>query len=227
MLSKPKEKIQLDFIGPITGRNQRLKILLSIDLFSKWPEASSCKTTEGQTAIRFLENNINRNDVPKINRTDKATAFTGRIFREFCKNHQIKPVYRTSYIHTPRGLLERGVGTLTETLLTNIKAAEKINRVLDIAFDVKRKTPNTQLKKTAIEFHYGREPNTEVSNLLNLDALKEITKKCISAKPDSLQVYSFNGAGGVSDQIPMKQRKGSKGVRNYLFLFHEKKVTKQ
>ena len=56
--------------------------------------------------------------------------------------------------------------------------------------------------------------------------MKQLTKTCVSAKPDTLQVYSFNGAGGVSDQLPMKQKKGVKGVSYYPFLFHEKKITK-
>ena len=33
-------------------------------------------------------------------------------------------------------------------------------------------------------------------------------------------------AGGVSDQLPMKQKKGSKRVSNYPFPFHEKKIVK-
>ena len=86
-----------------------------------------------------------------------------------------------------------------------------------------RKTPNTRLNKSAFELHHGREPKTGISNLINIDALKKLTQTCISAKPDTLQVYSFNGAGGVSDQLPMKQKKGAKRVSNYPFLFHEKK----
>ena len=86
-----------------------------------------------------------------------------------------------------------------------------------------RKTPDSHLKKTAFELHYGRKPNTEISNLLKLDNLKELTNHTVSAKPDTLQVYSFNGAGGVSDQLPMKPKKNAKGVRNYPFFFLEKK----
>ena len=63
------------------------------------------------------------------------------------------------------------------------------------------------MKKITFELHYGREPNTEISKLLNLDLLKKLTKKCISVKPDTLLVYSFNGAGGASDQLPMKQER--------------------
>ena len=122
--------------------------------------------------------------------------------------------------------MERGVRTLKEILLTNIKAGENFGKALDMALDVMRKTPHTRLNKSAFELHYGREPNTEISNLLNIDALKKLTKLCISAKPDTLQLFSFNGAGGVSDQLLMKQKKGAKGVSNYLFLFHEKKIRK-
>ena len=132
-VNKPNEEIQMDFIGSISEKNRKIYILLSMDRFSKWPAASLCKTTDGQTAIRFLEQYINLNGIPKTIRTDKATAFTGRTFRDFCKTHQIKLIYGTPYIHTTTGLVERGVRTLKETLLTNIKAGEKFGKALDIA----------------------------------------------------------------------------------------------
>ena len=71
----------------------------------------------------------------------------------------------------------------------------------------------------AFELQYGQKPNTEINNLLNLDYL---TKNSISAKPDTLQVYSFSGVGGVSDQLPMKTRKKDEAVCNQPFFFLEK-----
>ena len=35
-----------------------------------------------------------------------------------------------------------------------------------------RKTPHKRLGKSAFELHFGQEPNTEISNLLNIDTLK-------------------------------------------------------
>ena len=119
-LDNPNEEIQVDFIGPITVDNRRFHFLLSMNRFSKWPAASFCTCTEGETAINVLEQYIQLNGVPKTIRTDKAIAFTGRLFRDFCKKHYIKLIYGTPYIHTPTGLVERGVGTLKENLLTNI-----------------------------------------------------------------------------------------------------------
>ena len=119
--------------------------------------------------------------------------------------------------------VERGVRTLLENLLTNIKAGESYGKALDISLDLMRKTPHTRLKKSAFELLYGRKPNTEISNLLNLDEIGKLSKHSVSAKPDTLQVYSFSGAGGVSDELPMKPKKSAKGVSNYPFLFLEKK----
>ena len=197
--------------------------LVSMDRYSKWPAASFCTSTDGETAVKFLEQYIQLNSIPKTIRSDRATAFTGRLFRDFCKKHYIKLIYGTPYMHTPTGLVERGVRTLKEILLTNLKAGERFGKALDMSLDVMRKTPHTRLKKSAFELHYGRKPNTEISNLLNLDEIEKLTKRSVSAKPDTLQVYSFSGAGGVSDQLPMKSKKGAKGVSDYPFSFLEKK----
>ena len=145
-LSAPNEEIQLDFIGPITDQNRRFYILLSMDRYSKWPAASLCKTTDGETATKFLEQYCNLNGIPKTIRTDKATAFTGRQFREFCKNKFIKLIKGTPYIHTPTGLVERGLRTLKENLLTNIKDGKPFGKALDLALIVMRTTPHTRLR---------------------------------------------------------------------------------
>ena len=187
-LNSPNEEIRLGFIGPITENNRRFYILLSMDRFCKWPTACFCTSTDGETAVKFLEQYNNLNGVPKPIRMDKATAFTGRFCREYCRSHYIKLIYGTPYIHTPTGLVERGVRTLKENLLTNIKAGERFEKALDISLDVMRKTPQTRLKKSAFELHYGRKPNTEVNNLLKLDTVEKLTKDSLLAKPDTLRV---------------------------------------
>ena len=223
-LCNPNKEIQLDFIGPITEKNRRFYILVSMDRFSKWPAASHCMSTDGETAVNSLEQFIHLNGIPKTARTDKATSFTGRLFGAFCKRHYIKIIYGTPYRHTPTSIVERGVRTLKENLLTNIKAGERFGKALDMSLEVMRKTPHTRLRISAFQLHYGRKPNTEISNLLKLDTLEKLTKDSFSAKPDTLQVYSFNGAGGVSNQLPMKPKTNTKGVSNNPFLFLEKKT---
>ena len=127
LLDNPNEEIQLDFICP-TENNRRFYILLSKDRYSKWPATSFCTSKDGETAVKFLDQNIRLNGITKTIRTDKYTAFTGRLFRDFCKKHYIKLIYGTPYIHSPTGLVERGVRTLKENLLTNIKAGERFEK---------------------------------------------------------------------------------------------------
>ena len=98
---------------------------------------------------------------------------------------------------------------------------------MDLALNVMRTTPHTRLRKSAFELHFGREPNTEWSNMLKLDKTKWITSNFISARPDTLQVYTFTGEGGSSDHLPMEQkRKGAKTVSKYPFQFFERKNQK-
>ena len=105
--------------------------------------ASLCKTTDGETATKFLEQFCNLNGIPKTIRTHKATDFTGRQFRNFRKNKFIKIIYETPYIHTATGLVERGVRPLKEKLLTNIMAGEPFGKALNLALNVMRTTPHT------------------------------------------------------------------------------------
>ena len=210
-LRAPNEEIQLDFIGPITDQNRRFYILLSLDRYSKWPVTSLCKTKDGETAIKFLEHYCNLNSIPKTIRTDKATVFTGRQFRNFCKIKYFKIIYGTPYIHNTTGLVEPGVRTLKENLLTNIKAGEPFGEALDLALNVMLTKPQTRLRKSVFELHFGREPNTEWSNMLKLDKTKTITNDFISARPDTFQVYTFSGEGGSSDHLPMKQKRCKNG----------------
>ena len=111
---------------------------------------------------------------------------------------------------------------MKDNLLTDIKAGEQFGNALDLSFDVMSKTPHTKLKKSAFELHNRRKPNTEVTNLLCLDNLKNSTNKSISPKLDTLQVYSFSGVGGLSDKLPIKTKKNDEGVSNYPFLFLKK-----
>ena len=116
---------------------------------------------------------------------------------------------------------------MKENLLTNIKDRKPLGKALDLALNVMRTTPHTRLRKFAFELNFGREPNTEWANMLKLDKTKSITNSFISARPDTLQVYTFSGEGVSYDHLPMKQkRKGAKTVSKYPFQFFERKNQK-
>ena len=67
--------------------------------------------------------------------------------------------------------------------------------------EVMRKSPDTRLRKSPVELHYGRKPNAEIRNLLKLEKLEKLTLENISAKPDTLRVYSINGVVDMTAQF--------------------------
>ena len=224
---KTYQEIQLDFIGPIRFKHRRFYILLSIDRYSRWPAACFCEAPTGKTAINFLEQYITLNGLPRTIRTNKGTAFTGKEFRDFCKSLKRKLIYGTPYIHTPTGLVERGIKTLEEYLRTNLEEGYVINEALGRSLNVMRMTVHSSIKETPFERHYGRKPQTEIHNYLNVSPYKHYN---VSARPETLQVYSFTNGNGTYDQLVMKTaRKLKEDVTNkfpYLFLERKQKRDK-
>ena len=94
-----------------------------------------------------------------------------------------------------------------------------------------RTTPHNKLKKSEFDLHFGREPNTELSNMLKINEIKKLTNNhSFSAKPETLQVYIFRGKGGEgssNDHLSMKQkRKSTMTVSKYPLQFFKRKNTK-
>ena len=125
--------MQLDFAGLIWFKHRRFYIIISIDRYSGWPTACICETPNIKTATIFLERYNTLNGLPQTYRTDKGTAFTGEEFRDFCKSLNIKVIYGTPYIHTPTGLIERGIKTLKDFLQANLEEKnEALSRLLNM-----------------------------------------------------------------------------------------------
>ena len=155
-------------------------------------------------------------------RTDKSTAFTGNEFRTACKMLNIKLIYGTPYIHTATGLVERGIKTLKDLMKTNLEEKCTVSEALGQSLMVMRTTVLSTIKETPFERHYGKKPRTERTSYLNLPT---DINKFVSARPETLQVYSFNNGDGEYDQLIMKApRKLKCDVSNkFPYEFLEKK----
>ena len=127
---KPIQEIQLDLFGPLRFKHRRFYILISIDRYSRWPGASIREAPTSRTAKIFLEQYILLNGIPETIRTGKGTAFTGREFRQMCKNLNINLLYGKPYIHTATGLVERGIKTLKDLMRTNLEDSCNLNEAL-------------------------------------------------------------------------------------------------
>ena len=83
-------------------------------------------------------------------------------------------------------------------------------------------TVHSSMKETPFERHYGRKPRTEIHNCLNVSPNKQYS---VSARSETLQVYSFISGNGTCDQLVMKTpRKLKEDVsKKFPYLFLERK----
>ena len=86
-------------------------------------------------------------------------------------------------------------------------------------------TVHSIIKETPFKCHYGRKPRTEIHNFSNVSPNKQYN---VSAKPETLQVYSFTNGNGAYDQLVMNApRKVKQDVSNkFPYLFLERKQSR-
>ena len=54
-LSEPNEEVQKDFAGPITNNNRDIYILVTIDRYSRYPQAETYTNCDTEIAISYLK----------------------------------------------------------------------------------------------------------------------------------------------------------------------------
>ena len=81
ILLEPNEEIQLDFAVPIMDKQLKYSyILASVDRLSKYPNAKVYHNSDRETAIAYLEKNIEFHGIPRNIRCDRAQALKSRQF---------------------------------------------------------------------------------------------------------------------------------------------------
>ena len=213
--NEPGEELQLDFTGELISNklNNRPKILVAVDHFSKWTTASICSNTETKTVIKFLERHFNLHGIPKRIRTDNDTAFTSKEFKNFCKEYNIERITGLPYIHTATGLVERTIQSLKNLILANLEDEIGLTESLNRALNVLRFTVHTGKGKTPFELHHGRKPRTKLTNLINKQTslLSDWKSICDLENPGRLPVYiTRDKNGNVSDYLIMSKRREEK-----------------
>ena len=173
-----------------------------------------------------MEQYITLNGLPQTIRTDKGTAFTKKEFRDFCYSLNIKLIYGTPYVHTPTGLVERGIKSLKDYLRTNLEAGYVINEALSRSLNVMRMTVHLSIKEKKLHLSVTTVEGCERKfTHLNVSPNKQYN---VSARPETLQVYSFTNGNGTYDQLVMKTpRKLKEDVSNkFPYLFLERKINR-
>ena len=179
----------MDFAGPIpfNKNKQNNNILVTVDRPSRYLHAKTFHNFDTDTAIDYLERYCKQHGIPRSIRCDQAQGFKAKEFEIICKNKNIKLILAPAGDHRGRGMVERLIQTIKRRLA-----------VLDIDPDWSNKTLSSRLaniienirlihnkttKTTPFEAHYGRKPNTELSNIVTKPSLnnlsyKKLKKRC-------------------------------------------------
>ena len=124
---EPNEEIQLDFAGLLPDENNKeVSILVYI---------SDRTNNKADTIIRFMQNHIVNQGVPRVIRRDQAQGFRDKKFLIYCKSNHLKLICApVSDDHRAMGMVERLIRTLKSRLA--IMKIDKSNKPYKLASDV-------------------------------------------------------------------------------------------
>ena len=171
-LEEPNEELQMDFAGPIPFRNHvdNYYILVTVDRYSRFPTAQVYKYCDTSTAIEYLEEYCKLHGIPRSLRGDQAQAFKSRDFNVHCKDNNIKLILAPAGDHRATGMVERLIQTIKRKLgvmaIDPLWSSEDITKIVSNIIQNISFIPNIITKITPLEAHFGRKPNTALSNIV-------------------------------------------------------------
>ena len=220
-LTEPNEEIQMDFAGPIPFKNntQNNYILVTVDRLSRFPHAETFNNCDTNTAIEYLESYCRLHGIPRSIRCDQAQAFKAKEFELFCKNRNIKLILAPAGDHRGTRMVERLIQTIKRRLAVldidpNWSTVTLANRVANIIENI-RLIPNSTTKITPFKAHFGRKPNTEISNITTKPSkhnltYKNITNACLDKKILSQNALTMEEIwrrdGNSEDELDIRYR---------------------
>ena len=187
-LTEPNQEIQMDFAGPIPYKNstQNNYILVTLDRLSRYPNAETIHNCNTDTPIDYLERYCKVHGIPRSIRCDQAQAFNAKEFEIFCKNTKIKLILAQAGDHMGTGMVERLIQTLKRRLavldIEPMWSSEILSARIASVIEQNRLIPNKTTKVTPLEAHFGRKPNTELSNMQTKPSIKILSNKKLKSK---------------------------------------------
>ena len=126
-----------------------------------------------------ISRNCNFHGIPRSIRCDQAQAFKAREFEVYCKDKNIKLILAPAGDHRVAGMVERLIQTIKrriaimqpDPLWSNADLAQIVTKIIQSI----RLIPNSVTKIKPFEAHFGRPPNTELSNIVTKSNQTKLT----------------------------------------------------
>jgi Integrase zinc binding domain/Integrase core domain len=154
----PFYHVGIDVMGPLprTPTGHRY-IIVAIDHFTKWVEATATETADAQTITKFLyEDIICRHGIPTLLTSDRGTEFINELVTSLTSVYKIRHIRTTAYNPQANGQVERANRTIKDILA---KITPRItgdwSHYLQTAVHVTRVTKQGSTHFTPSELLYG------------------------------------------------------------------------
>ena len=171
----------MDFAGPIPFKDniQSNCILVTVDRLFRNRHTESFNNYDTKTAIDYLDSYCKVHGIPRSIRCDQAQAFKAREFEIYCKNKNIILILAPVGDHRGTGMVEGQIQTIKQRLaVLNIDPiwtqATLSKRLANIIENI-RLNPNATTQSSPFEAHFGRKPNTEISNIVTKPSNKNLS----------------------------------------------------
>lgn len=127
----PWEELAIDLCGPLPSGD---KLLVIIDLYSRYPIVEVVKNATTSNIINKLENIFSLFGYPGKVRMDNGPPFSGNDFKKYLKLYNIKAKHITPYYPQANGVVERFMRVIKKTIRTasygNKNWVKELNRML-------------------------------------------------------------------------------------------------
>jgi hypothetical protein len=150
----------IDVIGPVNPKasNGHRFILVAIDYFTKWVEASSYALVTQKVVKRFIEKDlICRYGLPEKIMTDNAQNFNGKMIVELCTKWKIKHSNSSPYRPKMNGAVEAANKNIKKIIQKMVVTYKDWHEMLSFALHAYRTAVRTSTRTTPYALVYGME----------------------------------------------------------------------
>lgn len=141
-----------DYAGPIMGK----MVLVVVDAYSKWMEASVVSAANSYSTIENLRWLFPTFGLPEILVTDNGSVFTASEFQDFMRRNGNRNLRSAPYHPATNGLAERAVQTLKAGLKKAAEGSLEM-KVFHILFNY-HLTPHSTTGVSPAQLMLGRQP---------------------------------------------------------------------
>ena len=170
--SEPFEIISVDITGkhPRSSRGNEY-IITTIDLFSKWGDATAVRSHTAPVVAKVLFDNIfSRFGMPKKILTDQGSEFEACLFKELCLHMGIQKIRTTPYQPSTNGCVERFHRTLNSMIGKIVQHDQKNwDECLPIVMAAYRAAKHESTGFSPNRLVFGRENRAPLDLVLGID----------------------------------------------------------